>query len=181
MTGSLSAALFICVFVSDFWEIHSSRMGPEFLARRVEWGRRFWPRTHPERFANNRPMGMEVLDWLREQQLSSYVPIFLHHGIDTLLSASNLSRDKVVLLAEEYTEIYSLDHKQRWELNLWQAVNSLKRDPRARPMTERLEWFEDSAVEWHCFCETTTPNIFACQRPCPQQGQLVLHACSLTH
>ncbi len=126
-------------------------------------------------------MGKEVLDWLREQQLSSYVPIFLHHGIDTLLSASNLSRDKVVLLAEEYTEIYSLDHKQRWELNLWQAVNSLKRDPRARPMTERLEWFEDSAVEWHCFCETTTPNIFACQRPCPQQGQIVLHACSLTH
>ena len=149
---------FIFVFVSDFRETQFSRMGKEGLARRIEWGRRFWPTTHPERFATNRPMGKEVLDWLREQQLSSYVPIFCHHGIDTLISASNLSREQVLGLVEQYRDIYSLDHTQERQLHLWQAVNSLKHDPRARTLAERLEWFEDSAAAWHCRSESTHPK-----------------------
>ena len=35
-------------------------------------------RTHTMYFTNNRPQGQEVLDWLRENHLSSYAPLFLH-------------------------------------------------------------------------------------------------------
>ena len=178
----LSAACFhlFFVFVSDFREMQFSRMGKEGLARRIEWGRKFWTTTHPQRFATNRPTGKEVLDWLREQQLSSYVPIFCHHGIDTLISASNLSREQVLELVKEYTEIYSLDHEQERELHLWQAVNSLKHDPRARTLAERLEWFEDSAAAWHCRSEFThhpLPN-FCGLTPKPSR---LTHTLTLTH
>jgi len=140
-------------------------------------------RTHPRRFANNRPGGQEVLDWLREKQLSSYAPIFLHYGLDNLPYVMNLSRQQVSQLAEEYrdTELGlfspSLDsgdcrdmelRRLSWtqqaagstqsELHLWEAITSLAdgRDPRTRKMAERLEWFEDSSAAWHCRGETTS-------------------------
>ena len=41
-------------------------------------------RTNPTRFSSNRPMGWEVLDWLRDNHLSSYAPICSHHDLDSL-------------------------------------------------------------------------------------------------
>ena len=58
-------------------------------------------RTHQMCFTNNRPAGQEVLDWLRENQLSSYAPLFVHYCLDSLLSVANLSRQQVSRLAEE--------------------------------------------------------------------------------
>jgi hypothetical protein len=173
---------------------------------------------HPARFAKNRPNGQEVMDWLRQKQLSFYLPIFLHYELSTLLLVSNLSRQQVSRLAEEYRDLYSPNTKQEYlssfiqkfigpvedgdarqgdhrenaagvdggnsamqsgaEMNmrgqdavgvetvaldawchtepyLWQAIQSLDRDPCARSMTERLEWFEDSSARWHYRGETT--------------------------
>jgi len=70
--------------------------------------------TQPARFAKNRPNGQEVLDWLREQQLSFYFPIFLHYALENLLLVSNLSRQQVSRLAEEYRDIYSPNTKQEY-------------------------------------------------------------------
>jgi hypothetical protein len=138
----------------------------------------FKVRTNPKRFANNRPMGQEVVQWLGEKRLSSYIPIFLHHGLDTLLDVSVLSREQVSQLAEEHNDHRDLcrvvhaaescseqDRWGEWELELWHAISSLDHDPRARTMTERLEWFEDSAAAWYCRGETATPNMLVCPLP----------------
>jgi hypothetical protein len=124
-------------------------------------------RTNPKRFANNRPHGQEVVDWLRGELLSAYIPIFLHHGLDTLLSVKDLSREQVSRLTNEFRDIYTVACNKEsvaWstfgpsavvdtdeqvgtmqsELHLWRAIRTLDRDSRARTMTERLEWFEDS-------------------------------------
>jgi hypothetical protein len=130
-------------------------------------------RTHPLRFANNRPGGQEVLDWLSENQLSCYAPLFLHYGLDSLFSVSDLSREQVIRLAEEYRDIelsvgrgrpsprqcQQRDVSNQSELQLWEAISNLALDPRSRQMEERLEWFEDSAAGWHSLGETTTPNM----------------------
>jgi len=132
-------------------------------------------RTHPLRFANNRPGGQEVLDWLRENQLSCYAPLFLHYGLDSLFSVSDLSREQVIRLAEEYRDIevsrslgrgrpspqqnQQRDVSIQSELQLWEAISNLEHDARARKMDERLEWFEDSAAGRHSLGETTTPNM----------------------
>ena len=123
-------------------------------------------------------MGQEVVEWLGEKRLSSYIPIFLHHGLDTLLDVSVLSREQVSQLAEEHNDHRDLcrvvhaaescseqDRWGEWELELWHAISSLDHDPRARTMTERLEWFEDSAAAWYCRGETATPNMLVCPLP----------------
>ena len=115
-------------------------------------------RTNRSRFANNRPMGQEVVEWLCEKRISSYVPIFLHHGLDSLLSVKNLTREQVSLLAKEFRDIYGMVREQgsayTSEANIWQAIKALDSDPRARKISERLEWFEDSAASWHSRGET---------------------------
>ncbi len=117
-------------------------------------------RTHQMCFTNNRPAGQEVLDWLRENQLSSYAPLFVHYCLDSLLSVANLSRQQVSRLAEEYGEIElslgsrgpawsgcGLQTQIQSELHLWEAIVALERDPRSRKMAWRLEWFEDAALD----------------------------------
>jgi hypothetical protein len=107
------------------------------------------------------------VDWLREKLLSAYIPIFLHHGLDTLLSVKDLSREQVSRLTNEFRDIYTVANKKEsaaWstfgpsavvdtdeqvgtmqsELHLWRTIRTLDHDSRARTMTERLEWFEDS-------------------------------------
>jgi hypothetical protein len=110
-------------------------------------------RTHQMCFTNNRPAGQEVLDWLRENQLSCYAPLFLHYGLDALFSVSDLSREQVSRLAEEYRDIeLSLgrgrpsprqnqqgDVSIQSELQLWEALSILAHDPRSGQMDERLE------------------------------------------
>jgi hypothetical protein len=134
-------------------------------------------RMDPKRFANNRPHGQEVVDWLGEKRLSSYIPVFLHHGLDTLLAVSKLSRAQVSQLVDEYRDLNPLNHKQQSldagghtaerdesidsELDLWLTISSLENDPRARTMAERLEWFEDSAAAWHIRGETPPPQTWS--------------------
>ena len=101
-------------------------------------------------------------DWLRENQLSSYAPLFAHYCLDSLLSVANLSRQQVSRLAEEYGEIElslgprgpawsgcGLQTKIQSELHLWEAIVALEHDPRSRRMAWRLEWFEDADIEWY--------------------------------
>jgi hypothetical protein len=128
-------------------------------------------RTHTMYFTNNRPQGQEVLDWLRENQLMSYAPLFVHYGLDNLFFVANLSLQQVSRLAEEYGEHIELSlgrqspqTQQRSasiqsELHLLEAISNLEHDPRSRKMNERIEWFEDCAAAWHCSGETTTPNM----------------------
>jgi hypothetical protein len=162
----------------------------------------FKVRTDPKRFANNRPNGQEVVDWLGEKGLSSYIPVFLYHGLDTLFFVSRLSHAQVSQLAEEYRDLNSLNHKpealsrvtfgddagghtaERDEsVDLWLAISSLERDPRARTMTERLEWFEDSAAAWHSRSEFTHPKhgpLSKFRWLTPKQSRLT-HILTLTH
>jgi hypothetical protein len=119
-------------------------------------------RTHPMHFTNNRPGGQEVLEWLSENKLSSYAPLFLHYGIDSLLLLKELSRQQVSRLAEEYGDIElsrNCNASIQSERDVWEAIATLGSDPRSRKMDERLEWFEDSAAGWHSRGETTTPNM----------------------
>jgi hypothetical protein len=127
-------------------------------------------RTHPMHFTNNRPGGQEVLEWLSENKLSSYAPLFLHYRIDSLLLLANLSRQQVSRLSEEYGDIErsrnfpspQTEHRNapiQSERDVWEAISTLVHDPRSRKMDERLEWFEDSAAGWHSRGETTTPNM----------------------
>jgi hypothetical protein len=157
-------------------------------------------RTNPKRFANNRPHGQEVVDWLREKLLSAYIPIFLHHGLDTLLSVKDLSREQVSRLTNEFRDIYTVACNKEsvaWstfgpsavvdtdeqvgtmqsELHLWRAIRTLDRDSRARTMTERLEWFEDSAAAWHSRSEFTHPK----HGPLPKSRWLTPKQSRLTH
>jgi hypothetical protein len=71
-------------------------------------------KTQPARFAKNRPNGQEVIDWLREKQLSFYLPIFLHYALDSLMLVSLISRQQVSRLAEEYRDIYFPNTKQEY-------------------------------------------------------------------
>jgi hypothetical protein len=66
----------------------------------------FNTRTDPKRFAKNRPNGQEVVEWLGEKHLSSYIPVFLLNGLDTLLDVSKLSRAQVSHLSKEYSDLY---------------------------------------------------------------------------
>ena len=126
--------------------------------------------SHPMHFTNNRPQGQEVLDWLRENQLSSYAQLFLHYGLDSLLLVAHLSHQQVSRLAEEHgdielslgrqiPQIQQRNASTQSELHLMEAISNLEHDPRSRKMNERLEWFEDSAAAWHCCGEPTTPNM----------------------
>jgi hypothetical protein len=124
------------------------------------------------------------VDWLGEQGLSSYIPVFLYHGLDTLFLASRLTHEQVSQLAEEYRDLNFLNHKQEAlsrvtfgddagghtserveSVDLWLAISSLEHDPRARTMTERLEWFEDSAAAWHSRGETASQTWSPDQSP----------------
>ena len=118
-------------------------------------------RTHQMRFTNNRPAGQEVLDWLHENQLSSYAPLFVHYCLDSLLAVAHLSREQVSRLAEEHEEMEpslgprgpawsgcGLKTQIQSELHLWEAIVALQQDPRSRKMAWRLEWFEDAALDW---------------------------------
>jgi hypothetical protein len=156
----------------------------------------FKVRTNPKRFANNRPNGQEVVDWLGEKGLSSYIPVFLYHGLDTLFLVSRLTHAQVSQLTEEYRDLNFLNHKQEAlsrvtfgddagghtaerdeSVDLWLAISSLERDPRARTMAERLEWFEDSAAAWHCRSESTHPK----HGPLPNFCGLTPKPSRLTH
>jgi hypothetical protein len=154
----------------------------------------FIARTNPIRYANNRPMGQEVVDWLCEKDLSAYFPIFMYHVLDDLVSVSDLSRAQVSTLVaeyrdlqEQYSDFHPLNHEESlwWvtsghhtggnttererliqsEDHLWNTIRTLDHEPNARTMAWRLEWFEDSAAAWHFRGEATTQNMGACPLP----------------
>ena len=155
-------------------------------------------RMLPAFFVSNRPGGQEVLDWLRERQLGSYLPIFVRNGLHTLLQVSNLSREQVARLANEYIAdqrinvaldkgastvqvqeatailppiIKERDVSIQAELSLWQDIKDLANNPRARSMAWQLEMFEDSAGDWITLGENKT-NIS------PVQGHKNVQTCS---
>ncbi len=139
-------------------------------------------------------MGQEVVDWLCEKDLSAYFPIFMYHGLDDLVSVSDLSRAQVSTLVaeyrdlqEQYSDFHPLNHEEslwwvtsghhtggntterEWliqsEDHLWNTIRTLDHEPNARTMAWRLEWFEDSAAAWHFRGEATTQNMGACPLP----------------
>jgi len=141
-------------------------------------------RMLPAFFVSNRPAGQEVLDWLRERQLGSYLPIFVRNGLHTLLQVSNLSREQVARLANEYIAyqrinvavekgastvqfqestailppiIKERDVSIQAELSLWQDIKELVNNPRARSMARQLELFEDSG-DWITLGENKTKS-----------------------
>jgi hypothetical protein len=153
-------------------------------------------RMLPAFFVSNRPGGQEVLDWLRERQLGSYLPIFVRNGLYTLLQVSNLSREQVARLANEYIAyqrvnvalekgastvqvqestatlppiIKERDVSIQAELSLWQDIKDLVNNPRARSMAWQLELFEDSAGDWITLGENKTKSSPVQGHPSPKK------------
>ncbi len=103
-------------------------------------------RTDPEQFRNTRPMADEVLDFLRQNCLSSYAMVLANHEIDTLAMVSALTNEQVATLNEEHEQVYPLRGKQGTvggQMSLQMAVDGLNGDERTWPLRKRLERFSD--------------------------------------
>ncbi len=115
-------------------------------------------RTDPEQFRNTRPMADEVLDFLRQNCLSSYAMVLANHDIDTLAMLATLTREQVSVLNEEHEQVYPLRGKQGsvgGQMSLQMAVDALKGDSRTLPLSVRLERYRDS-------CSSAMAALTAC-------------------
>jgi hypothetical protein len=103
-------------------------------------------RTDPEQFSTTRPMAHEVLEFLRQNCISSFAMVLANHDIDTLAMVASLSREQVALLSEEHEQIYPLRGKQGTvggQMSLQMAVDALKGDERTKSLKVRLDSYKD--------------------------------------
>jgi len=63
-------------------------------------------RSDPKYFEQGRPMGSEVLEWLQEENLRSYAPLFVYYRLDSLEYVARLERANLVHLFDEHEELY---------------------------------------------------------------------------
>ncbi|KAJ1479745.1 hypothetical protein T484DRAFT_2022949, partial [Baffinella frigidus] len=61
-------------------------------------------RSDPKYFEQGRPMGSEVLEWLQEENLRSYAPLFVYHRLDSLDYVARLEKANLSQLFDEHEE-----------------------------------------------------------------------------
>ncbi|KAJ1466863.1 hypothetical protein T484DRAFT_1921989, partial [Baffinella frigidus] len=105
---------------------------------------------------------MKVLEWLREENLRSYAPLFVYHRLDSLDAVACLEKDNLALLFEEHEELFPRSGQQGaigGDLaKLEKARSNLLcktpprcfgliapgPDERTLPLSERLECYRDT-------------------------------------
>jgi hypothetical protein len=98
-------------------------------------------------FSDTRPMGEEVLEFLAQNCLSSYEVVLAYQDIDSLAMLAALGPEQVTKLCEEHDEVYPLRGKHGsigGKLSLQNAIDSLKGDERALPLSARLDRYRDT-------------------------------------
>lgn len=93
------------------------------------------------------PNGHEVIDWMQENSITEFLPIFAKHDLNSLLLISKIDRQDAIDLFEEYSQMFNLKSKKPVKGNLMRlnyALDSLTNDPRTKSLTKRLETFTDT-------------------------------------
>lgn len=104
-------------------------------------------------FESSRPCGHEVIEWLEENALENYIPIFAASGLNSLLMVSKLgSEDSAEQMQELYDKhcVISTPYGTKPKVGdfraLCAAITRLAQDPKARSLQQRLEEFRDKKV-----------------------------------
>jgi len=121
--------------------------------------KRVW--QDPTYFEQGRPMGSEVLSWLKEANLQSYAPLFIHHNLDSLEYVARINSTELSKLCEEHEELNPRSGRKgeiggqlkKLELAHGKLVQSTaprclglvgaRVDQRTLPLSQRLESFRD--------------------------------------
>jgi len=118
-------------------------------------------RSDPHKFEQGRPMGLEVLDWLQEENLRTYAPLFIYHRLDSLVYVARLTPEVLRQLVDEHAKIYRNGQKgavggdfQKISLALHKLVHKTPAsflgligaspDERTLPLSERLDNYRDT-------------------------------------
>jgi hypothetical protein len=105
--------------------------------------------SSPDVFVSVRPMGQEVVEWLKENVLDTYAPILAANGLDNLFTISQLENDQIIRLAEDHRTMYGHANVKPFMgdyTDLRRVIRLLKRDERARLLVKRLDEFRDPKV-----------------------------------
>jgi len=105
--------------------------------------------SRPEVFVSVRPMGQEVVEWLKENVIDTYAPILAANGLDNLFTISQLENDQIFQLAEDHKTMYGHADVKPFMgdyTDLRRVTHLLKRDERAQPLVKRLDEFRDPKV-----------------------------------
>jgi hypothetical protein len=93
------------------------------------------------------PQGQEVLEWLAENMLSHYIPVFARNKLDSLWKVSKLSDPQVSELNNEFSEDFLYSKSQiGGHIRLEEAVSSLQHDIRAKSIKDQLLNYVDSSA-----------------------------------
>jgi hypothetical protein len=93
------------------------------------------------------PSGHEVIDWMQENAITEFLPIFARHNLHSLALVSKLGRQDAIDLFEEHSQMFNLKSKKPIKGDLMRlnyALDSLTNDPRTQSLTERLKTFTDT-------------------------------------
>ena len=105
--------------------------------------------SSPEVFVSVRPMGQEVVEWLKENVIDTYAPILAANGLDNLFTISQLENDQIIRLAEDHRTMYGHADVKPFMgdyTDLRRVIHLLKRDERAQLLVKRLDEFRDPKV-----------------------------------
>jgi len=149
------------VQASEWGDVTSvaTEVGKRVLETVLQEIQRLW--SDPKHFEQGRPMGSEVLAWLKESNLQSYVPLFIHHNLDSLEYVARLKPEELSKLCDEHEELYPRSGRRgeiggqlkKLELAHTKLVKKSearflglvipRADQRTLPISKRLECFRD--------------------------------------
>lgn len=94
------------------------------------------------------PQGHEVLEFLGEQMISQYATVFARNELDSLRKVSLLSEAEIAKLNDEFCRSLPVTSEAKigGRVRLSLAVESLRNDPRAKSIKDRLRTFSDSSA-----------------------------------
>eukprot|EP00290_Baffinella_frigidus_P041768 CAMPEP_0180287810 /NCGR_PEP_ID=MMETSP0988-20121125/13621_1 /TAXON_ID=697907 /ORGANISM="non described non described, Strain CCMP2293" /LENGTH=842 /DNA_ID=CAMNT_0022262261 /DNA_START=659 /DNA_END=3183 /DNA_ORIENTATION=+ len=118
-------------------------------------------RSDPKYFERGRPMASEVLEWLQEENLRSYAPLFVYHRLDSLDYVARLEKENLSQLFDEHEELFPRSGQKGamgGELAKLEKAHSnlmchhprclglicARPDERTLPLSDRLEGYSDT-------------------------------------
>lgn len=104
-----------------------------------------------EHFKFLTPQGMQVYEWLADNRLLQFAPIFAKNRLDSLRKVSRLTYEEVVeinkeLYARQQREEGAVEQQHGTRVALGDSIERLKGDPRTKTIQEQMENYNDSKV-----------------------------------
>ncbi|EKX32373.1 hypothetical protein GUITHDRAFT_121453 [Guillardia theta CCMP2712] len=131
----------------------------------------------PNDFAFKTPGGSEVLQWLKERGLLGLAPMLVKHHVDSLNKAANLTDSDILdIFRSERSKQDEMSCPKGQELSLRLAIADLRKDKRAKPYSQRLLDFRDSATAIGTAVWTTNAIEIVCSK---WQGQYMFAVLAL--